>query len=107
MRKLLVWTIAAPVLVGVLVAWLSFLQTPKYEASAAVLPGEQSKSDGRPHPIPTTWVSFEEVTRAAVSIDSRPVAKETVRRLGSGARITPDELLDNLTTERDKGTMLI
>ena len=48
-----------------------------------------------------------------VAVDSRPVAKETIRRLGSEsgaeARITPDELLDNLRAEAkpDEGTMLI
>jgi capsular polysaccharide biosynthesis protein len=41
----------------------------------------------------------------ALFIDSRPVAKETIRRLG--LRITPDEFLDNLTVEPLEGTMLI
>jgi capsular polysaccharide biosynthesis protein len=42
----------------------------------------------------------------AVAIDSRPVAKETIRRLGSEAGITPDELLDNLSSRTDEDTML-
>jgi capsular polysaccharide biosynthesis protein len=41
----------------------------------------------------------------AVAIHSRPVAKETIGRLG--LKMSPDKLLNNLTVEQDPGTMHI
>lgn len=65
--------------VAACVAVTGFLQAPKYEAGAQALTG---KTDP----------------------DSRPVAKEVVRRLGLGAELTPDELLSNLGADRMGGS---
>ena len=95
MRRLLLWAIVASLLVSAVVTTVSLLQKPKYEASAVRLVDAQVKSDGRPHPIPTTtFGTLEHVARkTAVASGSRPVAAETIRRLG--LEMSPDKLLDN------------
>jgi capsular polysaccharide biosynthesis protein len=68
--------------------------------------GPAETPSGTPRGAPCSFAPTQEHVRAmALFIDSRPVAKETIRRLG--LRITPDELLDNLTVEPLEGTMLI
>jgi non-specific protein-tyrosine kinase len=106
-RRLLLWAIAASLLVSAVVTTVSLLQTPKYEASAVRLVDAQVKSDGRPHPIPTTtFGTLEHVARkTAVASGSRPVAAETIRRLG--LEMSPDKLLDNLTVDRNEDSLFI
>ncbi len=72
----------AVVLVAVVVSMASLYQIPMYEASAQARVDHETKG-----------------------ISIRPVAEETIRRLG--LRTTPAELLNNLTVERVEGTNLV
>ena len=120
-------SLAASLLVAAVVTVASLLQTPKYEASARVLVGQafpRPPSDGCPHlfvevkypkqndacgihpiPIPPPQGLQGLAHKMAVAIHSRPVAKETIGRLG--LKMSPDKLLNNLTVEQDPGTMRI
>jgi capsular polysaccharide biosynthesis protein len=83
-------------------------QTPTYEASAQVWVDAVSPANGKIQPIPlaptpeTLQTIILEMTHA---IDSRPVAEETIQRLG--LQMKPAELLDNLTIEQVEGTSFI
>jgi capsular polysaccharide biosynthesis protein len=105
--------------VGVLIAAVvtahDLYQIPKYEATAKVLVGEQQQGDGSEsgaeagiRPIPNANATSRQglPQKMAGIIHSRSVAEETVRRLNL-PRGAANELLDNLTIERDPGTMLI
>jgi uncharacterized protein involved in exopolysaccharide biosynthesis len=88
-RKLLVRAVVASLLVAMAVMSLSLLPMPKYEATARVLVDEREQSGESPisghiQPLPNPRTSFELIEapiRLAASIDSRPVAKEAIRRL--------------------------
>ena len=115
MKKLLLWAVAASLLVAVVVTVASALQPPTYEASALVLvdvgPPAQERGKGPPRPVllagkgearpiplapePETLRGLAH-TRAAI-IDSPPVAEEAIRR--SGLDMTPGMLLTNLAVE--------
>jgi capsular polysaccharide biosynthesis protein len=83
--------VVAVVLVAVAVTLASSTRTPTYESSAQVLV-DQKPGDRL---IPT-------MTHA---IDSRPVAEETIQRLG--LQMGAAELLDNLTVEQVENTSFI
>jgi capsular polysaccharide biosynthesis protein len=101
----------ASLLVAVAVGVASFLQTPKYEASAQV------RVDQKQGPQQTNLaVSGEMILTDPKGLqaliggmvnttDSRPLAEETLRRLG--LRMERAELLDNLTVEQVENTSLI
>jgi capsular polysaccharide biosynthesis protein len=89
----------------VLVAWAvtsaGLQQTPTYEASALVLVGWQHDDQ---------WKTLEyrepPLTQEMMhAIDSRPVAEETILRLG--LQMDPSDLLDNLTVEQVENTRFI
>jgi capsular polysaccharide biosynthesis protein len=122
-------SLAASLLVAAAVTVASLLQTPKYEASARVLVGQAyppPPSDCSPHPSVKVKYSDQSdsfacgihpipipppqdlqglVHKMTVATHSRPVAKETIGRLG--LKMSPDKLLNNLTVEQDPGTMRI
>ena len=101
----------ASLLVAVAVGVASFLQTPKYEASAQV------RVDQKQGPQQTNLaVSGEMILTDPKGLqaliggmvnttDSRPLAEETLRRLG--LRMERAELLDNLTVEQVENTSFI
>ena len=101
--------VVAVVLAAVAVTSASLLQTPTYEANAQVWVGQkQGTGNGKIQLIPlapspeTLQTSLLTMTHA---IDSRPVAEETIQRLG--LHMKPSELLDNLTVEQIEGTQFI
>ncbi|QIN84418.1 hypothetical protein GBA63_18555 [Rubrobacter tropicus] len=100
----------AVVLVAVALIVASLLQTPTYEASAEVLVGlqhgnRQGNPPARGEAVVLTEGPDEWVVPLIGVIDSRPVAEETVRSLGSAA--SPGEVLDNVTVEQVWGTSSI
>ena len=101
---------ATLVLVAVAVAVTSLLQTPAYEASAEVLVGwrqgdRPDNPTARGEALSLTNGLEGDVELLVRVIDTRPVAEETVRRVGSG--MPPGELLDTLTVEQIRGTSSI
>ena len=104
MKKLLVWAIAASLLVAAVVTSASALQTPTYEATARMLVGqEQQKSHGGIHPLPPPGDALTQTLM--IYIDTRPVAREAIRRLD--VRMSPDELLNNLTVEQVESSQFL
>jgi capsular polysaccharide biosynthesis protein len=103
-KKLLVWAIAASLLVAAVVTSASALQTPTYEATARMLVGqEQQKSHGGIHPLPPPGDALTQTLM--IYIDTRPVAREAIRRLD--VRMSPDELLNNLTVEQVESSQFL
>ena len=101
----------AVVLVAAAATWLTLFQTPTYEASAQVRvdqeqsdqqtnlagSGEERQTEGLPRiriDIPEDSGRLQELAQTmSHATDSRPVAEETIRRLG--LRMEPAEVLDN------------
>jgi capsular polysaccharide biosynthesis protein len=79
----------------------SLQQAPTYEASARVLVGWQQEGQWQTLEYREPPLTLEMMH----AIDSRPVAEETILRLG--LQMDPDELLDNLTVEQFEGTQFI
>jgi capsular polysaccharide biosynthesis protein len=110
----------ASLLVAVAVSVASLFQTPRYEASALVrvkqeqgeqqtnlaVSGEELQTEELPWiriDIPEDrWRRQELALTMPLATDTRPVAKEAIRRLG--LRREPDRLLDNLTAEQVENT---
>jgi receptor protein-tyrosine kinase len=104
-KTLLVGAITASLLAAVVVTSASALQTPTYEASVQMWVNFQKLDD-----LPTRSAGGAEGVQLltqlmALAIDTRPNAKEAVRRLG--LEMSPDELLGNLTVEQVEGTNLL
>jgi receptor protein-tyrosine kinase len=102
MKTLLV---GAVVLVVAVVTVASLMQTPTYQASVQMWVNFQKLDD-----LPTRSAGGVEGVQLltqlmAFAIDTRPNAKEAVRRLG--LEMSPDELLGNLTVEPVEGTNLL
>jgi succinoglycan biosynthesis transport protein ExoP len=115
--------VLASLLVAVAVGVASLLQTPKYEASAQVwvdqkqgpqqtnlaVSGEEIQTERLPQiriDIPEHRERLHELIPVMpYAIDSRPVAEETIRRLG--LRMEPAELLDKPTVEQVENTRFI
>jgi capsular polysaccharide biosynthesis protein len=90
------------VLAALGVSWASYLQTPKYEASAKMWAdwkqGEYWANLGGSGEEMQTLEYRELAPTMILAIDSRPVAEETIRRLE--LEMTPAELLYKLTVEQ-------
>ena len=115
MRMLL----GAVALVAVVVTLVSLSQTPTYEATARVLvdlkphhePEEQLANLGGsgeeiktlPPPAPDQLQQLAQMTM--IAIDTRPVARDAIRRLG--LEMSPSDLMDNLTVEQIEDTQFI
>jgi hypothetical protein len=104
--------VVAVVLAAYAVTAAGLLQMPTYKASARVLVGERSPEQGPRDgkiqliPLAPTPETPQMLTQTmARAIESRPVAREVIRR--SGLRMDPDELLDNLTVEQVEDTNFI
>src|SRR5829696_5685379 len=101
----------ASLLVAVAVGVASFLQTPKYEASAQVWVDQkqgpqQTNLAGSGEMILTDPKGLQALIGGMVNATgSRTLAEETIRRLG--LRMEPAELLDNLTVEQIENTSFI
>ena len=113
-RRIAARAMVAVVLVAVGVSWASFLQTPTYEASAQVWVDQkqgdqQTYLTGSGEMIKTLAPKGPElqaiIQTMAHAIDSRPVAEESIQRLG--LRMKPAELLENLTVEQVENTSFI
>jgi capsular polysaccharide biosynthesis protein len=88
--------IAAPAALIVTLVSLTFLlRGPTYAPSALleVDQGQESRHSGLSVPVPRPRTPFYLV---------RAIAKEVIRRLGSG--VSPEELLDNSTARHPRGT---
>ena len=101
----------ASLLVAVAVGVASFLQTPKYEASAQVWVDQkqgpqQTNLAGSGEMILTDPKGLQALIGGMVNATgSRPLAEETIRRLR--LRMEPAELLDNLTVQQIENTSFI
>ena len=100
----------AVVLVAVAVTLASSIMTPTHEASAQVWVGQKQGDQqmnlagskefrARDPETPTLMMAY--------ATDSRPVAEETIQRLGLQAKLELAELLDNLTVEQVENTSFI
>jgi uncharacterized protein involved in exopolysaccharide biosynthesis len=117
--------VVVSLLVALLVWSWSLSQTPKYESTAMLFVGESrpalpaapatqvieaglKKGGGEKIqliPLAPTPEGLRTLARTVPgAIDSRPVAEETIRRLGGLRGVTPDELLDNLKVGAEPGT---
>ncbi len=95
------------VLVALSMGSVKLGQPPAYEATAQVLV-EQGTRNGKIQLIPLAPApeTLRAITQTMTdTIDSRPVAEEAVQRLE--LKMSPAELLDNLTIEQDAGTSVI
>jgi capsular polysaccharide biosynthesis protein len=107
-KKLLVRAITASLLIAAVVFMFSATRTPTYEASALVLVGQKELSDGKGGliplaPAPETLQAL--IQPMIIAIDTRPVAEETIRRLG--LELSPDQLLNNLSIEQIESSQFI
>ncbi len=87
-----------------------FMQTPTYEASAHVMVSWQQwdqwgNSGGSGEELQTLEYREPPTQTLMPAIDSRPVAEETLQRLGLPMK--PADLLDNLTVEQVEDTSFI
>ena len=104
LRRLWVILVVVAVVVGAAVG-ASLWQTPTYEASALVMVG-QEQGDGQDTNLAGSVEGLQQLTRAMIiAIDIRPVAEETIRRLG--LEMSPEELLDNLDVEQVETSQFI
>ena len=95
--------LVAVVLAAYAVTSASLMQTPTYEASAQMLVGFQQRH-GQLETIPI--VSLQQLAQTTeVAARSRPVAEEAIQRLE--LEMTPEELLDNLSSEQVEGAQFI
>ena len=88
-----------------LIAFLvSLLRTPAYEASTQVWV-HLRQGDQQVNSLPDPYLLQTTTLKVIDTIDTRPVAKETKRRLK--LRMESTELLDDLSVEQVQGTNLI
>jgi capsular polysaccharide biosynthesis protein len=111
-RRSMKTALVAVVLVAVAVSVASLLQTPTYETSALVLVEQRSLAQGTGNgkiqliPLAPAPETLRAITQTMTdTIDSPPVAEEAIQRLE--LKMSPAELLDNLTIEHDAGTSVI
>jgi capsular polysaccharide biosynthesis protein len=101
--------VAAVVLVALAATGASLMLQPTYEASAQVwVDQEQGTGNGKIQLIPNapTPETLQTIILTMIhTIDSRPVAQETIQRLG--LQMKASELLDKLTVEQVEGTSFI
>lgn len=93
--------VAASLLVAAVVALVSLLQAPMYEAHAELRAGLQEGSDGRP-----THLEIKDVAPVVADVArGRPVAQEVAQR--SEAGVSSGELLDHLDAQPVMNTPLV
>lgn len=105
------WIIALVVFVVVGSAiYLSYQQTPTYEAHTRILLGlqvgpEDAMNDG-PGAFSSDIQGLQQFSKTAVGLSvSRPTAEAVARRLGSG--VTPEQVQQNMRVEPVDGTQAI
>lgn len=105
-RRLWVIVLVTLIFVGAAVGF-SLLQTPVYEASVQLLVRQElPDNDQQPENLAGSVEGLQQLTATiTTAIDSRPVAEETIQRLGLG--MAPNELLENLTAEQVESTQFI
>jgi capsular polysaccharide biosynthesis protein len=107
-KRLWVIVLVTLVFVGAAVAFTRW-QTPVYEASVQLLVGQEVQQGDDQQISPNLAGSIEglqQLTQTIVeAIDSRPVAEETIQRLG--LQMDPGILLNNLTAEQVGSTQFI
>jgi uncharacterized protein involved in exopolysaccharide biosynthesis len=119
------WAVAVWLLAALVVMGYGLYQVPKYEATVRVLVGVdyqapprapatrvieadlKEASGGKIQFIPNASPeSLQEIShKVAAALHGRAVAEETIRRLGF--KMSPSELLRNLTIEQEPATMFI
>jgi len=114
-KKAAARAVVVTVFVAVAVVMASLWQTPTYESSAQVWvdwqQGDQqtyvTRSGEEIQTLPPKGLEeLQAVTQVmAHAVDSRPVAEESIERLG--LQMDPSELLDNLTVEQVESTSFI
>jgi len=103
-KRLWVIVLVTLVFVGAAVAF-SHWQTPVYEASAKLLVRQEQQEQVDPDKADSAQ-GLQQLTQTVLeAIESRPVAEETIQRLG--LQMDSDELLLNLTTEQIGSTPFI
>jgi capsular polysaccharide biosynthesis protein len=103
LKRLWVILLVVCVVVGAAVG-ASLWQTPTYEASAQVWV-DQKQGDQQTNLAGTVEGLQTIILTMIHAIDSRPVAEEAIQRLD--LKMTPAELLDNLTVEQVESTSFI
>ncbi|HZC03603.1 MAG TPA: Wzz/FepE/Etk N-terminal domain-containing protein [Gammaproteobacteria bacterium] len=103
LKRLWVILLVVCVVVGAAVG-ASLWQTPTYEASAQVWV-DQKQGDQQTNLAGTVEGLQTIILTMIHAIDSRPVAKEAIERLG--LEMSPAELLDNLAIEQVESTSFI
>ena len=104
LKRLWVILLVVSVVVGIAVG-ASFWQTPTYVASTKVLVG-QEQGNGQDTNLGADVSGLQALTQTMILyIDTRPVAEETIQRLGLG--ISPGDLLNKLTIEQMETSQLI
>jgi protein tyrosine kinase modulator len=97
--------VVAVVLVAVTVAAASLTETPRYEASSTLLIG-QDKSIRGGAALEARVEGLQQLTQTlAAATESRPIAEETIERLGLSTR--PDAFLQRLEAEPIENTQFI
>jgi capsular polysaccharide biosynthesis protein len=103
-KRLWVVVLVTLVFVGAAVGF-NLWQTPVYGASVKILVGQKAEGDQSSN-LSGTVQGLEQLTQTMVeAINSRPVAEEVIRRLE--LRMTPGDLLGNLTIEQIETTQFI
>jgi capsular polysaccharide biosynthesis protein len=108
-KRALSWGVVASLLACALVLGQGLYQTPKYEAEACVLVGQQEQSERAPriHPIPNATSGLQTLTlTVAKVVPTKPVARAVVERLNL-PKGSAEEVLGNMSVERVPGTMFI
>jgi capsular polysaccharide biosynthesis protein len=84
----------------------SLVQTPVYEASAKLLLGQKQDENQLLGNLMGSVEGLQQLTHTMVeAVGSRPVAEETIQRLG--LQMNPQNLLDNLTVEQVEDTQFL
>jgi capsular polysaccharide biosynthesis protein len=96
--------VVAAVLVAATVAMASLAETPRYEASSTLLIGQERGLEGAGLEAEIEGLQQLTMTLAAAA-QSRPVAEETIERLGLPT--TPDVFLERLEAEPIENTQFV
>ena len=103
-KRLWVILLVVAVVVGVAVG-ASLWQTPKYEASALLLVG-QEQGNGQDTNLGGAVSGLQALTQTMIiAIDTRSVAEKAIQRLG--LKMSPDQLLQDLTIQQVESSQFI
>jgi capsular exopolysaccharide synthesis family protein len=99
-RRVRLITVIALGLAGAVLG-LSFMLTPRYEASIKIFVGQESGSGA-----PVDVFALQQLTQTVVeAVNTRPVANDVIQRLDLS--MSPNTLLDNLQAEQIKASQFV